>query len=88
LAAAKLACEVAKACGGAACNLPRNLERVVRQGVQVATGGNAKAGAFGIPEVDLFLTSTPGPRRRPAIASPDARPYPLVVSVEPAGEGS
>lgn len=88
LAAAKLACEVAKACAGAECNLPKNLERLVRQGVQVGVATQAReAGGFGVPEVDLFL-ATVGPRhRRSAVVSPDTRRYPLVVSVGPAEGG-
>jgi hypothetical protein len=89
-AAARLACEIAKACAGQACSLPKNVERVIRQGVQVATNlsrnGEGGSGGFGLPEVDLFLGSLPTTRRRAAIASPDSAPYPLVVSTEPAPE--
>ena len=79
-AAAQLACELYKACGGGGsdCQLPTNTIRVQRQGVTVERnlllaflGDRTKP--TGLPMLDLFLgTYWPtGRGRRPAVSSPD-----------------
>ena len=84
-AARALACQVARACAGEACDLPANLSRLVRQGTTVEVdAARALSGPLGVPEVDALLASIPPRRRRPSIHSPDVPPYPLVVSTEPA----
>lgn len=84
-AASKLACEIAKACGGGACALPANVSRVVREGVEVAVDASREfPGGFGLQEVEVFLRSVPGRQRRSVVTSPDARRYPLVISTGPA----
>lgn len=84
-AAAKLACEVARACDGGECALPENVSRVVRQGVEVAVdAARALPGGLGLQEVDAFLRAVGPGRRRPAVVSPDSRRYPLVVTAGPA----
>lgn len=86
-AAARLACQIAKACGGQECDLPANVSRVVRQGLQVTLdAARTLQGPLGLAEVDAFLVGYPSPRRRPAVVSPDTEPYPLLISTEPAPE--
>lgn len=59
-AAGALACELAKACAGSPCRLPRNVTSVVRQGVTVTRSdldALVDAGRFGLYEVDLWVAS-------------------------------
>lgn len=56
-AAKKLACEIAKACAGLACELPGRVTNAVRQGVSftLMDPGMQDKGLTGLYEVDLFL---------------------------------
>lgn len=92
-AAAKLGCQIARACAGEACTLPPNATQVIRQGVRIGfdtqTAQRLLGTLAGVAEVEAFLASTPRRRRRSAVLSPDTPPYPLVVSTGPADlEGS
>lgn len=84
-AAAQLACELLKACPGTAgeCALPNKVTRVVRQGVTIEKiiplAELLKEGATGLQIVDAFLAAvSKGPKRRPAVWSPDVQPHPRV----------
>lgn len=85
-AAAELACELYKACNGAAdCNLPSGITRITRQGVviermafsawglQKNTAREAGIWKTGLTRVDAFLNAWNAPRmtRRPSTWSPD-----------------
>jgi hypothetical protein len=75
-AASILACELAKSCVGAECQLPRRVTTITRQGVSMTLLDPfdfLNNGSTGIYEVDLFLKAVnPSGRRRPmAVASPD-----------------
>jgi len=79
IAAAKLACEFAKACsGGEGCALPEQLVSLSRNGVEVQVADPQlllDAGLTGIQEVDLFIRAyNPSRlRSRPRVFSPDVR---------------
>lgn len=80
-AAALLACELKKACNGQGCQLPDNVTRVVRDGLEfdvfpqgVPNKITQGAGLFGIPEIDMIVNQykpcpTRGPKRRLMFAS-------------------
>lgn len=79
-AATELACQIYRACGGADdCALPTNIQRVIRQGVDIQVNASKLfvAGRTGLPVVDTFLTAYEGQRRRSAVWSPDLPSYPL-----------
>lgn len=81
-AANELACQLWKACPGNAgeCDLPKGVVRIQRQGVTIERK-NVMAfidgGASGLVFVDAFLATerAKGPRRRPAVWSPDGEPF-------------
>lgn len=83
LAAAQLACELARACpgvgGGGECDLPPNTVRVTRQGLTVdvqTVGLWLASGNTGLAHVDAFLTAYGTPaRRRPVFWSPENAPF-------------
>lgn len=91
VATERLACELAKACAGAACALPRRLKSITRQGVEATVAditettksGTAVSGPIrtGIPEVDMViqLENPRGRQTAPVIWSPDSIP-PRVLS--------
>jgi hypothetical protein len=79
IAAAKLACEFAKACsGGEGCALPEQLVSLSRNGVEVQVADPQlilDAGLTGVQEADVFIRAY-NPYRlksRPRILSPDVR---------------
>lgn len=83
-AAAKLACEFFNACNGDCCELPEGTTRIVRQNVTIERDdyeGFFGAGRTGCREIDMFLGAYNPNRyqRRPAVFSPDVRPYPRRV---------
>lgn len=72
----RLACELAKACAGAACALPRRLRSLTRQGVEVTVEElSTKPGEIrtGIPEVDMIISleNPHGLTQRSVVLSPD-----------------
>lgn len=74
LAARVLACELARQCKGEPCRLPFNFTSISRQGVTIskqAVDVMLSQGLTGIPEVDLFLTSTDPRRRMVTVTTPD-----------------
>lgn len=79
IAAAKLACEFAKACvGGEGCALPEQLVSLSRNGVEVQVADPQlllDAGLTGVQEADLFIRAyNPGRlKSRPFVLSPDVR---------------
>lgn len=83
-AAAQLACEILKACGGGECELPTGTIQVTRAGLTVLKEpfliwGRRKDGnwATGLPLVDLFLSAVnpSGLKRRPVAWSPGPPTY-------------
>lgn len=83
IAAGALAGEFVKACAGAACALPANIQSLTRQGVDVefvSPGEVLNEGRTGIREVDLFIQAVnPDNRRgRARVMSPDTRRHPVV----------
>jgi hypothetical protein len=76
IAAGELACEFAKACVGAACGLPQNVQSITRQGIEVQMIDPSQlmsSGMTGIHNVDLFIKAVNpnGLRSRPRVWSPD-----------------
>lgn len=77
LMAGQYACELARALtGDTACRLPRNVQSVARQGIDIAFADPwalAEAGLTGLPEVDLWLRSVNPAQlaERPQVWSPD-----------------
>lgn len=74
LAAAILACEMAKAALGRDCSLPQRVQSVTREGVTVAildSFEGLEAGRTGIWLVDSFVTSVTNAPRRSRVLSPD-----------------
>lgn len=73
--AALLACELAKACQGDECDLPPNVQRLSREGVDMAliTPEQFEGGRTGIRYVDLWLDAVNPNRlsRRGSAVSPD-----------------
>jgi hypothetical protein len=73
-AAALLACELKKACGGQGCALPDGVQRVVRDGIEFEVAAEAttftRPGVvFGVPEIDRIVSlyqpcGARGPRQR------------------------
>lgn len=81
-AAAQLAGEIWAACtGGAECQLPSKVTKVVRQGLTVdrilTTAELLRSGGSGLPMVDYFIAmvNPQGMKRRPAVFSPDLQPF-------------
>lgn len=77
LAAAVLACEMAKAALGRECELPQRVQSVTREGVTVAildSFEGLEAGRTGIWLVDSFVTSVTNAPRRSRVLSPDVQP--------------
>lgn len=79
LAAAKLACELARAaCNDEDCALPQRVQSVTRQGVSVAvldSFEDVQDGRTGIWLIDSWVASQNAPRTpRPQVFSPDLRP--------------
>lgn len=75
-AAAVLAMEFARACGGGKCRLPSGVTSIVRQGVSMQIAAGAfPGGATGIREVDAFvaLWNPEGLRQACQVWSPDQR---------------
>lgn len=91
LATAELACEIVRSCIGQACNLPKRLASVTRQGVTVSFLDPMEflnKGKTGIYFVDLVIRALNpyGAAKRPGIWSPDAGPNWLVTDTgEPSG---
>lgn len=81
LAATRLACELLSACtDGAECKLPSQAVRVVRQGITIDTlqplARMLLDGSTGLVEIDSFIAAYgQGPKRRPAVWSPEATQY-------------
>ena len=81
LAATKLACELLAACtDGAECQLPTQAVRIVRQGITIDTlqplASMLIDGSTGLVEIDSFIAAYGrGPRRRPAVWSPESERY-------------
>lgn len=78
-AAGVLACELAKACSGQPCGLPRNVTSIVRQGVTVTRSDLdtlLDAGRFGLFEVDAWVASVQPsmPSHMLAVETPDVQP--------------
>lgn len=75
VAAATLACELAKACTGAdGCRLPKRIQTVTRQGVTVGFVDNfdqLSEGMTGIFEVDGWIATVNKPAVRSLVSSPD-----------------
>lgn len=76
-----LACELAKACAGVACQLPRRVTDISRQGVSMALLDPQeflREGKTGIYQIDLWVAAVnPSGRRMPAtVWSPDLLPSP------------
>ena len=80
-AAAQLGCELYNACTTGECNLPSGVTQLVRQGMTIERvsplAEMLRAGASGLPSIDVFLAAyNPGRlRRRPAFWSPDGPRY-------------
>jgi hypothetical protein len=81
-AAAELACQLFLACGGGAgCQLPAGVTRVVRQGVEIdrnlLQNWFDRSKSTGLVALDLFLASYWNARggRRPAVWSPDVQQF-------------
>lgn len=83
IAAGALTAEFVKACAGAACGLPANIQSLTRQGVDVEFVSPSEIlneGRTGIREVDLFLQAV-NPnnlRGRSRVLSPDLPRHPAV----------
>jgi hypothetical protein len=83
IAAAKLGCEIYRACSGAGageCAIPSDAVRVTRQGITIEKAALSTwiaLGAYGIPEVGAFMAAygNHGATRRPAVWSPDGPKY-------------
>jgi hypothetical protein len=76
LAAADLACELAKSCAGQECTLPSRVQSITRQGMSMVLLDPfdfLERGKVGIYTVDLFLRAyNPSGLRRPSrVLSPD-----------------
>jgi hypothetical protein len=75
VAAGVLACEFARAaCGDSACQLPKRLQSLTRQGVSVAildSFDDIDSGHTGIWLIDSFIASMTKPKRGGSVRSPD-----------------
>lgn len=77
LAAAVLACEMARALEGGDCELPERVTSVVREGVSMTildTFEGLEAGRTGLWLVDSWVASVTKTRRRARVLSPDTMP--------------
>lgn len=83
IAAGALAGEFVKACAGAGCVLPQQIQSLTRQGVDVEFVDPSDVlteGRTGIREVDMFISAVnpSGMRRRSQVLSPDIKRGPVV----------